>query len=83
MRQGKQAWDWLVWIMSVGSEAQDCPSYLALVPGVSRAGEWWAGVWECKSSIKEVSGGRALDWLACIWKAHTQARGKSFTISPN
>ena len=44
---------------------------------------WWAGVWECKSSIKEVSGGRALDWLACIWKAHTQARGKSFTISPN
>ena len=42
MRQGKQAWDWLVWIMSVGSEAQDCPSYLALVPGVIRAGEWWA-----------------------------------------
>lgn len=38
MKQVKQAWDWLVWIISVGAGIQGPSSLVPGGPGVIRAG---------------------------------------------
>lgn len=53
VRQGQQAWDWLVWMISVGSQAQGHPG--CLVPAMA----WWGQVArgpKCESPTEEVVG---------------------------
>lgn len=72
VRQGKRAWDWLLWVISVGSRLQEL-SLLSQSLALEWIGQGNMRVWaRYESLIKEVVGVWASDWLVCIGKVHSQ-----------